>query len=141
MDTTEIFLAAVKDCESEINRDFISKITISDKTNTIKKYLNSFGMVQLAYYLQKLAMPRKALRININSDCDGRQKKMTKFPTLKVLGYEPKTYMNSAVDVSWNDSATLSDAYSYFTVGTNAMPAPPEASPMEEIYLDDEDDE
>lgn len=78
MNKDQIFAEAVNKCKGKIDRNFISQIVLEDKTNTIRKYLNSFGMTQLALFLQDLArniaIP-KILSVAIDSDYDVNQKK------------------------------------------------------------------
>ncbi len=78
MNKDQIFIDAVLSCKKAITREFISSCIAKDKTNTIRKYLNSYGIIQLALYLQKLATslsPARGLSIQINEQLDVSQKK------------------------------------------------------------------
>lgn len=73
----EIFLNALQKCRRTITRDFIAKAASEDQTKTIRKYLNSFGIMQLALFLQDLASLKlqKSFSIDVSEHGDIKQKR------------------------------------------------------------------
>lgn len=77
MNPDQIFHEATLKCKKGITREFIAEIVAADKTNTIKKYLGSYGIIQLALHLQKIAKstpPQRMLPVSIDSGTDIKQK-------------------------------------------------------------------
>lgn len=71
----KIFFNAAKMCEGVITREVIEKLIIEDKTNTLKKYLCSFGMTQFAHKISQIvkASGKSPLVIAINEMADIRR--------------------------------------------------------------------
>lgn len=94
-DKDQAFVDAATSCKKEINREFIAQAIVNDKTNTLRKYLNSYGMVQLAYKLRDLAYvnpPHKSLVINIDAFSDKKQKRA------QDLSRATQKYLNDLAD-------------------------------------------
>ncbi len=78
----KVFVEAAKKCTSPITRSVIEKLLKTDTTQELRKYLKSYGIMQLAQFLAELST--KNIRVSIDSNMDVRQKKRNKQPTIRV---------------------------------------------------------
>lgn len=136
MNREQIFTDAVKKCSGVIDRKFITQIIVEDKTNTIRKYLNSNGIVQLAYHLQETAKNVLQMNLDILVDdiYDERQKRYSKPRKNKSTTPPVRLYTNKPV--AWKGYTTTSyqaldetviSMYNHtYTVDGNLQPTPPQ---------------
>lgn len=112
MNKDQIFMDAIKGSRKDITREFISKIISEDKTNTIRKYLASYGITQLAIHMQELgriANPPKLLNVKISDEVDIRQKRVQ----------EGKVRLRRKTKPGIFDYPELSYTTGHYTVYTN----------------------
>lgn len=143
----QIFADSMKTCEGRIDRTFIARIIAQDKTNTIRKYLNSYGIMQLAFFLKEVAHKldsNKEIYVEIYDHIDQRQKKtqeqgnsipLSTFPLPKakknsklVFGQSPITskYTYNTDFISLPDNwGTESGTLTASTYTGKLIPSPP----------------
>lgn len=146
MNQDQVFIDAIQSCKKQIDRPFISQIILKDKTNTIKKYLNSFGITQLAYLLQKLATemyPGKSLLVAIDDRTDKNQRRAQRKPSKKEDEYsyiKPHVYGSTIYGNHTTNQPTFTAIFTGTTEHITFAPIsnePPQTDFIEHALIDD----